>query len=140
MFFAAMVVLIPKPLSRLITSALRISPRLTSAMRTLPWLSRSTSSRPARSAVGIWRRDAHRGVRRGGAADRDEIGGIEPQQGHERVLEQRGIGGGVGARDADVGAAAKVDATDFLDPERHHVLDVALHEPLEAVAAAEDVA
>ena len=55
------------------------------------------------------------------------------------VLEVLRIGGRVGARDADVRAAAEVDAADRLDRERHDVVDVALHDPLEAVAQAEDL-
>src|SRR5439155_24457753 len=46
---------------------------------------------------------------------------------------------GVGARDADVGAAAKVDPAHLADVERGHVLDVALHDPLEPVAHPEHV-
>ena len=50
-----------------------------------------------------------------------------------------GIERRVGARDADVRAAAEVDAADVVDRERRHVVDVALHDPLEAVADAEHV-
>src|SRR4029453_13453350 len=50
MFLATIVVLRPSCLSRSCTRAFRISPMFTSAMRTLPWASRSTSSSAARSA------------------------------------------------------------------------------------------
>ena len=52
------------------------------------------------------------------------------------VLEVARIGGRVGARDADVRPAAEVDAADGVDGQRHDVVDVALHDPLEAVADA----
>ena len=45
----------------------------------------------------------------------------------------------VGARNADVRAAAEVDAADRVDRERHHVIDVPRRDPLEAVADAQDV-
>ena len=45
----------------------------------------------------------------------------------------------VRARDADVRAAAEVDAAHLVDGQRAHVVDVALHDPLEAVADAEDL-
>src|SRR2546422_107567 len=41
--------------------------------------------------------------------------------------------------DADVETAAKVDAAHLADVERGHVLDVALHDPLEPVAHPENV-
>src|SRR2546429_1175793 len=50
MFFAAMVACSPNSFRRFCTAALRISPMFTSAMRTFPCVSRSTSSTPARSA------------------------------------------------------------------------------------------
>ena len=62
---------------------------------------------------------------------------VEPQQRDDGVLEVLRVGGRVGARDADVRAAAEVDAADGVDRERRDVLDVALHDPLEAVADAE---
>src|SRR5204863_5966445 len=71
------------------------------------------------------------------AADGDEV--IHPQalQGLADLAD--GLGGlaGVGARGADDGATVEVDARGVVDLEVHDVLRVALHEPLEAVVAAE---
>ena len=46
---------------------------------------------------------------------------------------------GIRPRDADVRAAAEVNAADRLDRERRDVLDVPLHQPLESVPYADDV-
>ena len=73
------------------------------------------------------------------AADRDELGHPHAQQGQQRVLHVLGVGGGVGAGDADVGAAPEVDPADVFDPERDDMVDVALHDPLEAVPDAQDL-
>ena len=71
------------------------------------------------------------------AADGDEL--PTPSREQRRGRRSRGarVLGRVGARDAEVRAAAEVDAADVVDVERRHVVDVALHEPLEAVADAE---
>src|SRR4030095_3878602 len=44
------------------------------------------------------------------------------------------------ARDADVRSAAKMDSADAFDGERCDVVDIALHDPFEAVANADDLA
>jgi hypothetical protein len=58
---------------------------------------------------------------------------------HRRVLEQLRIGRRVRARDADEGPAAEVNPAHLVDAERHDVLGVATHDPLEPFANAEDV-
>ena len=50
-----------------------------------------------------------------------------------------GIRRRIRARDAEVRAAAEMDPADGVDGQRHDVVDVALHDPLEAVADADDV-
>src|SRR6185436_17649050 len=70
-------------------------------------------------------------------ADGDEVGDVEPQQRQHRVLEGFGALGGVGTRDPDEGAAPEVDAARVLDGQAAAVLDVALHDPFEAVLDAE---
>ena len=50
-----------------------------------------------------------------------------------------GVLRGVRARDPDVGAPTEVDPAHFLDRQRGHVLHVALHQPLEAVADPQDL-
>jgi hypothetical protein len=67
-------------------------------------------------------------------ADGDELG--DPQAG-ERIdhgLEKLVALGRVGARGAEIGAAAEVDAADVFQVERPDVLGAAVHEPVEAVA------
>ena len=81
--------------------------------------------------------ELHRRERRVVAADRDQLRDVQPQQRDDRVLEVLRVLRRVGARDAEVRAAAEVDAADRVDGERHDVIDVALHDPLEAVANAE---
>ena len=79
-------------------------------------------------------------VGRGGgavAADRDEPRDAELPQRADGRIEQRRIVAGIGARDADPGTAAEVDPADGLDGQRGDTADVALHDPLEAVADAE---
>ena len=83
--------------------------------------------------------ELHRRERRVVAADGDELRDVQPQQRDDGVLEVLRVGRRVGARDADVRAAAEVDAADGLDGQRRDVVDVALHDPLEAVADADDV-
>ena len=56
-----------------------------------------------------------------------------------RLLQQRRAGRRVGARDAEVRPAAEMDPADGVDRQRGDVVDVPLHEPLEAVADADDV-
>ncbi len=79
-------------------------------------------------------RELHRRERRVVAADRDQLRDVQAQQRDHGVLEVLGVLGRVGARDADVRAAAEVDPAHLVDRERPHVVDVALHDPLEAVA------
>ena len=81
----------------------------------------------------------HRRERRVVAADRDQLRDVQAQQRLDRVLEQRRALRRVGARDADVRAAAEMDAADAFDRERRDVIDVALHDPFEPVAQADDV-
>ena len=50
-----------------------------------------------------------------------------------------GDGRRIGPRDAQVRPAAEMDAADGLDRQGRDVFDVPLHEPLEAVADADDV-
>ena len=83
--------------------------------------------------------ELHRREGRVVAADGDELRHVQAQQREHGVLEMLRVLGGVGARDADVRAAAEVDAADAFDRERDDVLDVALHDPLEAVADADDL-
>src|SRR5262249_34247707 len=64
---------------------------------------------------------------------------VEAQQRDHDVFERFGIRGRVGARDADVRAAAEVDAADAVNGERRDVFDVPAHQPLETVADADDV-
>src|SRR6266513_1395249 len=221
MFFTAIVALSPNSLRRFCTAALRISPMFTSAMRMLPCVSRSTSSKPARSAgsipsanpsattatpssrpydsrlmiaptsvsttdlsrmrrsrnssgmsVIVARRlepervhlrrqveivvdglghvhdlepprrpllELHGRIRRVVTADGNELRDVEAQQRQHGVVEMRRVLGGVGARDPDVGPAAKMDPAHLADVERGHVVDVALHDPLEPVAHPEHV-
>ena len=73
------------------------------------------------------------------AADGDELRDVQAQQRVHRAIEQGHVGGGIGAGDADVRAAAEVDPADRVDGERGDVIDVPLHQPLEAVADADDV-
>src|SRR5207247_8894444 len=54
-------------------------------------------------------------------------------------VEMHRILRGIGARDADVGAAAEVNPAHLADVERGHMVDVTLHDPLEPVADAEHV-
>jgi hypothetical protein len=70
--------------------------------------------------------------------DGDELRHVEPQQRDHHVLQVLGVHGRVGTGDADVRAAPEVDAADGLDGERGHVVDVAVHDPLEAVADPDD--
>ena len=83
--------------------------------------------------------ELHRGERGVVAADRDQLRHVEAQQRDDGILELLRVAGRIGARDADVRAAAEVDAADVVDAERRHVVDVAPHDPLEAVADAEHV-
>ena len=88
---------------------------------------------PARGALF----ELHRRVRRVVAADRDELSHVEPQQREHGIVQVRGVRRRVGARDAEVRAAAEMDPADRLDGERHHVIDVAAHDPFEPVAQAD---
>ncbi len=72
-------------------------------------------------------------------ADGDELRNVEAQQRQHRAVEKRRVLGGVGARDPDVRPAAKVDPAHLADVEGGHVIDVALHDPLEAVAHPEHI-
>ena len=73
------------------------------------------------------------------AADGHELRDVQAQQRVDGLVEERRVLGRVGARDAEVRAAAKVDAADGVDRERHDMVDIALHDPGEAVADADDV-
>ena len=57
----------------------------------------------------------------------------------EAFSSSAGALGRIGAGDAKVGAAAEMNPADILDGERDDVLDVALHDPFEPVAHADDV-
>ena len=93
----------------------------------------TTRMRPAECGVEL-----HRRVGGVVAADRDQLRRRRGcRSALTRVLEQGGIAGRIGARDPEVRAAAEVDAAHVVDGERRHVLDVALHDPVEAVADAE---
>ena len=82
----------------------------------------------------------HHGRERGVVpADGDQIGHAQAQQRQHDVLQVLGLGRRVGARDADVRAATEVDAGDRINGQRAGVIDVALHEPLEAILDAEHV-
>ena len=82
--------------------------------------------------------EVHRRERRVVAADGDELRDVEPKQRGHGVFEQSWVGRRIGARDAEVRSAAKVDAADGVDGERHDMRRVALHDPLEAVADPDD--
>ena len=82
--------------------------------------------------------ELHRGEGRVVAADRDETRDVQTEERDDGVLEELRVLRRVRAGDADVRAAAEVDPGDLVDRERVDVLDVPLHEPLEAVADAED--
>ena len=90
-------------------------------------------------AAGRMLGELHRREGRVVAADGDELRDVEPQQRLHRVLEQRRALRRVGAGDADVRTAAKVNAADPFDRERGDVLDVPLHDPFESVAQADDL-
>ena len=79
------------------------------------------------------------GIGRVVAADRDQTGHVEAQQGEHRVFEVLWVVGGIGPGDPDEGPAAEMDPADGLDGQRDHVLDVAAHDPLEAVPDPEDL-
>jgi hypothetical protein len=83
--------------------------------------------------------ERHRRIRGVIAADRQQTRDVEAEERSNGVLEVVRVGVGIGARDADVRSAAEVDPAHCFDRERHDVIDVALHDPLEAVADAEDV-
>ena len=82
--------------------------------------------------------ELHRGEGRVVAADRDETRDVQAEERDDGVLEELRVLRRVRAGDADVRAAPEVDPGDLVDRERVDVLDVPLHEPLEAVADAED--
>ena len=73
------------------------------------------------------------------SADRDELRHVQPQQRNDGVLQVSRVGGRVRPRDAEVGAAPEMDPAHGVDVERDHMIDVALHDPLEAVAEPDDV-
>jgi hypothetical protein len=73
------------------------------------------------------------------AADGDEHPDVELHQRLERLLQRVRSLGGVGARDADVRAAAEVDAAGVGDGQALPAIGLALHEPLEAVLDADDL-
>jgi len=63
----------------------------------------------------------------------DEARDIESQQRDDGVLEQRGVGGGIGARYADEGPAPEMNAAYRIDGERNDVADIAFTYPGKAV-------
>ena len=81
--------------------------------------------------------ELHGGERGVVAPDGDELRHVQPQQRHDGVVEQCRVGGGVRARDAEVRPAAEMDAADRVDGQRHHVIDITAHDPLEPIADAE---
>ena len=81
--------------------------------------------------------DHHGGERRIVAADGDQPRDAETEQGLDAVFEQLGVLGRIGSRGADVRATPEVHATHRVDRQRLRVLDVALHDPLEAFLEAE---
>ena len=83
--------------------------------------------------------ELHRGEGRVVATDRHELRYVEPQERVDGLVEERRVARRVGACDAEVRAAAEMDAADGVDRERHDVIDVALHDPREAVADADDI-
>ena len=83
--------------------------------------------------------ELHRRERGVVSADGDELRDVEPQQRLDRVLEQRRALRRIRARDADVRAAAEMNAADAFDRERDDVIDVPLHDPFEPVAQSDDV-
>src|SRR5207302_1835861 len=110
---------------------------------------------PARGGLGVHHQvldDVHphvarglepEGVDGGGQVEVvvDGLGDVDDAQAEQRehgVLEVLGVGGGVGAGDPDLRTAAEVDPAHVLDGQGGDVLDVALHDPLEAVADAQD--
>src|SRR5262249_54313236 len=68
----------------------------------------------------------------------DELRDAELEQRRDALFEVMRVAGRVGAADPEMRAAAKMDAAHVVDAERHDVVDVAAHDPLEAVADAED--
>ena len=83
--------------------------------------------------------ELHRGKRGVVAANRDEHRDVQPQEREDRVLEVNRVLGRVRPRNADVRPAKKVNAAHILDGEGLHVVDVAVHQPFEAVAHANDL-
>src|SRR5205085_11880422 len=67
------------------------------------------------------------------AADRDEHADAEAIETLEALLEQRGALRRIRARDAEMRAAAEVDAARVADGQREDARGVAVHEPAEAV-------
>jgi hypothetical protein len=92
----------------------------------------------AETAAGVFL-EPHRGKRGIVAADGDELRHVEAQQRVHGLIQQPHVRGRIGAGDAEVRAAAEVDPADRVDGQGGGVIDVALHEPLEAVAHADDV-
>ena len=83
--------------------------------------------------------EPHRGEGGVVAADRDQLRDAELRERVDGAIEQRRVLGRIGAGDAELRSAAEVNAADRVDGQRHDVVGVALHDPLEAVADAEDV-
>ena len=72
-------------------------------------------------------------------ADRQEPCHVQTQKRDHHVFEILRIRCRIRTRDTYVRATAEVDAADGIDRKRRHMLDVALHQPLESVAHAYNV-
>ena len=83
--------------------------------------------------------ESMRRVRSVVAADRDELGDSKPQQRDDRVLEVLLDHRRIRPRDSDMRTATEVNPTNFLDGERDHVVDIAAHDPFEAIPNPDDL-
>jgi hypothetical protein len=83
--------------------------------------------------------EPHCGERRIVPADGDELRHVEPQPRRDGGVEPLGIDGRVGPQDAKVRAATKMNPAHRVDGERDDMIDVAAHQPVEAVTDADDV-
>ena len=90
-------------------------------------------------AAGGARFQLHRRKGRVVAADRDELRHAEPGQRIDGLVEESRILRRIGARDAQVRATAEMDAADDVDRQRDDMVDVAVHDPGETIADADDI-
>ena len=67
------------------------------------------------------------------APDGDQLIDIQPQQGGDGIFQMLVIFGGIVPGDADIGAAAEVDPADIIDRQPLGMIDIAAHDPFEAV-------